>query len=276
MDTPKSNTEINRPAGVSLGLCDGWINMVIKWEVATMSPCRLWQADPRSAGNRVKDTSSSCTYNMSLTFWPLHSSQGGFSLYTCRTRAIETACLGLAILSFKLNCDEKEKKIKESLHISRKEHIVLGPRQQNVKRLRTAFCVYIGRANKSILGWQENANADKINAPRCQIHRHKRADLAHCAHRQYIYTRACTRTWRQICDTRRPYDPHAPYGQDEGRKISTQLCGWLQLGSQQSPEVCGVEATQPWLVQPSFPYQCSRPALYTVGYSINIAVAVGA
>lgn len=40
------------------------------------------------------------------------------------------------------------------------------------KRLWTVFCVYIGSANKSTLGWQENANADKISAPRCQIHRH--------------------------------------------------------------------------------------------------------
>ena len=45
----KSNLEINRLAAVSLGLCDGWINMVIKWEVATMSPCQIWQADPGSA-----------------------------------------------------------------------------------------------------------------------------------------------------------------------------------------------------------------------------------
>lgn len=43
----KSNSEINRPAAVSLGLWDGWINMVIKWEVATMSLCQVWQADPR-------------------------------------------------------------------------------------------------------------------------------------------------------------------------------------------------------------------------------------
>lgn len=63
----KSKLEINRPAAVSLGLCDGWINMVIKWEVATMSPCRFWQAEPGSACNGVKDTKSSCTYRVSLT-----------------------------------------------------------------------------------------------------------------------------------------------------------------------------------------------------------------
>lgn len=54
-------------------------------------------------------------------------------------------------------------------------------------------------------------------------------------------------------------------------KISTQLCGWLQLGSQQSPEVRGVEATQRWLLQPSFPYRCACPLSYTVA-CINMVV----
>lgn len=64
----RSNSEINWPAVASLGLCDGWSNTVIKWEVATMSPCQLWQHDPQSTCNGVRDTSSFCTCGVSLTF----------------------------------------------------------------------------------------------------------------------------------------------------------------------------------------------------------------
>lgn len=47
-----------------------------------MSPCQLWQADPRSACNGVRDTSSSCTYRLSLTFG-IHICHLGFSLDVC-------------------------------------------------------------------------------------------------------------------------------------------------------------------------------------------------
>lgn len=53
-------------------------------------------------------------------------------------------------------------------------------------------------------------------------------------------------------------------------KISTQLCGWLQLGSKQSPEVGCVEVTHWWPLQHSFPYQCSCPASYTVAKGRNV------
>lgn len=116
----KSKLEINRPAAVSLGLCDGWINMVIKWEVATMSPCQLWQADPGSARNGVKDTSSSCTYRVSLTFG-IYIYHLGFSFYLSHgivSHMRETARTGLAIFLV-LNWMGKKT---ESLHKLRKEN----------------------------------------------------------------------------------------------------------------------------------------------------------
>lgn len=108
----KSNSEINRPAAVSLGLCDGWINTVIKWEVATMPPCQLRQADPGSAGNEVEDTSSSCTYRVSLTFG-INIYHLGFSLhlYDGIVYWAEAACTVLTMLGFK--CDWGNKIIKK-------------------------------------------------------------------------------------------------------------------------------------------------------------------
>lgn len=186
-----------------------------------MSPCQLWQADPGSARNGVKDTSSSCTYRVSLTFG-IYIYHLGFSFYSCHGIVFhkrETARTGLAIFLV-LNWMGKKKR-NPCINWGKKTAIVLGPTQQNVKRLWSVFCVYIGRANKSALGWQENANADKNQCtplPNPQTLASRFGSFSKQAVHIHTHMYAHFHTRRQICDTPCPYDPHAPYGQEEGRE----------------------------------------------------------
>lgn len=63
-----------------------------------MSPCQLWQADPGSARDEVKDASSSRAYRVSVTFG-IYIYHAGFSFYLCRgiiLHMTEAARTGLA------------------------------------------------------------------------------------------------------------------------------------------------------------------------------------
>lgn len=119
-----------------------------------------------------------------------------------------------------------------------------------MKRLWSVFCVCIGRANKSALGWQENANADKNQCtllPNPQTLARRFGSFSKQA--VHLHTRAHFHTDKSVIH-------HVPMTlmlhmvKRRAEKISTQLCGWLQLGSQRGPEVHGVETTQWWWYSP--------------------------
>lgn len=189
-----------------------------------MSPCQLWQADPGSAGNGVKDTSSFCTWRSVSDLWHIHRSSRVFlALVHWRSPLVtwmETACSGKTILDFNFNL--KKKKRDPWINWEKNTAIVLGPTQQNVKKddelfpasiLVELIKVFLAGRKMQMLTKSMHPSAKSTDTSEQIWHIPQTRNTYTHAH---VYTRAHTQ--RQICDTECPCDPYVPYGQEEGRK----------------------------------------------------------